>query len=160
MSYICVLLNWRHSIAYITHHNTLVCILCIIYSLFTVRTPNWRSTYLARIDIISRLFSLWFERWWGSFSRRNIVWGEVAMGKGLRPSIKKTVYSRLSSSLWKVGHTTHSGRMRQNFCNAIVKTSVLYLLLLWLQIKISDIGRHWCFIYKQLKPAKICCDWL
>ena len=58
MSYICVLTHFRPYIAYILRQHTSVCFLCIISLLFTIIIPNRRSASLARICIISRLFSL------------------------------------------------------------------------------------------------------
>ena len=58
MSYICVLRHYRPSIEYIPHQHTSVWSLCIFTPIFTVSIPNWRSSSLARILIISRLFSI------------------------------------------------------------------------------------------------------
>ena len=104
--------------------------------------------------------SIWFSRLWGSFSWIDIVWYKVYMGEGSRQSSKIFGFKILSISLWKGGHSTHSGQMRPHFCYALMKTSVLCLLFSWRRRKISDRGWNWCFISNQLKLDNIFCDWL
>ena len=58
VSYICVLLHWKFLTVSIPNKNISGCFLWIIFPLFTVRIPNWRSASMARIRITFRLFSL------------------------------------------------------------------------------------------------------